>query len=224
MVQAMSSQFLQENAVGDSVKGFTEVQVRIRGKTNRADILVGVCYRPPNQDEEEDELFYKQLVIVSQSLALVLMGGFNWKYNTAEKKQSRRFLECVQDNFLTQLVRKPTREGALLGLLFVNREGLPAELEDRDREENKALIIQGEMVSDLLRHLDSHKSMGLDGIHPRVLREMVKVLTKPLCLTGKVTGDWKLSAVMPIYKKGWKADPRNYKPIRLTLVTGKIME
>ncbi|XP_027524045.1 E3 ubiquitin-protein ligase UHRF2-like [Corapipo altera] len=87
------------------------------------------------------------------------------------------------------------------------------------------------MVSDLLRHLDSHKSMGLDGIHPRVLREMVKVLTKPLsiiyqqpCLTGKVTGDWKLSTVMPIYKKGWKVDPGNSTPVSLTSVTGKIME
>ncbi|KAK4829954.1 hypothetical protein QYF61_008085 [Mycteria americana] len=35
--------------------------VRIRGKANKADIVVGVCYRPPNQDEETDELFYKQL-------------------------------------------------------------------------------------------------------------------------------------------------------------------
>ncbi|GAB0206513.1 hypothetical protein GRJ2_003116900 [Grus japonensis] len=26
--------------------------VRIRGKANKADIMVGVCYRPPNQDEE----------------------------------------------------------------------------------------------------------------------------------------------------------------------------
>ena len=35
--------------------------VRIRGKANKADIMVGVCYRRPNQDEEADEIFYKQL-------------------------------------------------------------------------------------------------------------------------------------------------------------------
>ncbi|KAM9590845.1 uncharacterized protein ACIBXB_005894 [Morphnus guianensis] len=75
------------------------------------------------------QIFYKQLGGVSQSLALVLMGAFNlpdvcWKYNTAERKQSRRFLECVEDNFLTQLVSEPTRESAPLDLLFVNREGL----------------------------------------------------------------------------------------------------
>ena len=95
-------------------------------QANKADILLGVYYRPPNQDEEADEVFYKRLAEVSQSLALVLVGDFNlldicWKYNTA---QSRRFLECVQDNFLTQLVDEPTRVGVSLGLLFTNREGL----------------------------------------------------------------------------------------------------
>ncbi|PKU34926.1 mitochondrial fission process protein 1 [Limosa lapponica baueri] len=103
--------------------------VRIRGRASKADIVVGVCYRPPNQDVEVDEMFYKQLAEVSRSLALVLVGDFNlpdisWAHNTAEREQSRRFLGCVGDNFLTQLVREPTREGALLDLLFVNREGL----------------------------------------------------------------------------------------------------
>ncbi|KAK4810520.1 hypothetical protein QYF61_004483 [Mycteria americana] len=48
------------------------------------------------------------------------------KANKADimSKQSRRFLECVADNFLTQLVRESTREGAPLDLLFANREGL----------------------------------------------------------------------------------------------------
>lgn len=35
--------------------------VRIRGKAKRADIMVGVCCRPPNQDEEAQKIFYKYL-------------------------------------------------------------------------------------------------------------------------------------------------------------------
>ena len=46
----------------------------MRGKANKADILLGVCYRPPNQDEDVGEVSYKRLSEVSQSLALVLMG------------------------------------------------------------------------------------------------------------------------------------------------------
>lgn len=103
--------------------------IKIRGKANKADILVGVCYRPPNQDDEDDEFFYKQLADVSKSPALVLAGDFNlldvcWELHMAEKRQSRRFLECIEDNFLLQLVNEPTRDGALLDLLFTNREGL----------------------------------------------------------------------------------------------------
>ena len=37
------------------------LRVKIQGRADKADILVGICYRPPNQDEETDEVFYKQL-------------------------------------------------------------------------------------------------------------------------------------------------------------------
>ncbi|KAK4831740.1 hypothetical protein QYF61_018870 [Mycteria americana] len=87
------------------------------------------------------------------------------------------------------------------------------------------------MVSDLLHHLDTHKSMGPDEIHPRVLKELADVLTKPLSiiyqqswLTGEVPADWRLANVTPIYKKGRKEDPGNYRPVSLTSVPGKLME
>ncbi|KAK4820376.1 hypothetical protein QYF61_025452 [Mycteria americana] len=87
------------------------------------------------------------------------------------------------------------------------------------------------MVSDLLHHLDTHKSMGPDEIHPRVLKELAEVLTKPLSiiyqqswLTGEVPADWRLANVTPIYKKGRKEDPGNYRPVSLTSVPGKLME
>jgi len=87
------------------------------------------------------------------------------------------------------------------------------------------------MDSDLLRHIDTHRSMGLDGVHPRVLIELVDVLIKPLSVTyqqswptRQVPDDWRLSNLTPIYKKGWKEDPGNYRPVSLTSVPGKIME
>ena len=32
--------------------------VRVRAKVNKADIMVGVCYRPPNQDGGADKILY----------------------------------------------------------------------------------------------------------------------------------------------------------------------
>ncbi|GAB0209462.1 mitochondrial enolase superfamily member 1 [Grus japonensis] len=57
------------------------------------------------------------------------MGDFNhpdicWRDNAAERKQSRKFLECIDDNFLLQVIEEPTRRGAMLDLLLTNKEGL----------------------------------------------------------------------------------------------------
>jgi len=104
-------------------------------------------------------------------------------------------------------------------------------LEDRDGEQNKPPIIQEEAVNELLCHLSTYKSMGLDGIHLRVLRELAEELAKPLSaiyqqswLTGEVPDDWRTANVTPIYEKGRKEDPGNYRPVSLTSVLGKIME
>lgn len=40
-------------------------------------------------------------------------------------------------------------------------------------EQNRSPTIQEEMVTDLC-HLGTHKSMELDGIHPRALRELAE--------------------------------------------------
>ncbi|KAK4810495.1 hypothetical protein QYF61_004275 [Mycteria americana] len=103
--------------------------VRIRGMENKADVTVGVYYRSPSQDDSTNELFYRQLGEISGSVALVLMGDFNfldinWEYHSAVTSKSGKFLKFVEDNFLTQVLSEPTRKNALLDLLFVNREGL----------------------------------------------------------------------------------------------------
>ena len=43
---------------------------------------------------------------------------------SSQRKQSKKFLECVEDNLLSQLVSETSRGGVLLDLLFVNGEGL----------------------------------------------------------------------------------------------------
>ena len=105
------------------------------------------------------------------------------------------------------------------------------DLEVWDATQNTPLVIQVETVRELLLHLDCHKSMGPDGLHPRVLRELAGVIAELLSavyqhswLSGEVPEDWRLADVTPIYKKGRMEDPGNYRPVSLTSVPGKVME
>jgi len=63
-----------------------------------------------------------------------------------------------------------------------------------------------------------HKSMGLDGIHPWVLRELVDEVAKPLYIicrrswqTGEDPTDWKRGNISPIFKNGKKRTSRELK-------------
>ena len=57
------------------------------------------------------------------------------------------------------------------------------------------------------------------------------LLTKPLTRlfnlslkTGNVPQGWKIANVSPIYKKGSKSDPKNYRPVSLTFIVSKVLE
>jgi len=53
----------QQAPVDSAASGFFPVwdMALLWERANEADVIVGVCYRPPNQDEEAEEIFYKQL-------------------------------------------------------------------------------------------------------------------------------------------------------------------
>ncbi|GAB0188484.1 hypothetical protein GRJ2_001313700 [Grus japonensis] len=120
------------------------LQVKIKGRAGTGDTIVGVCYRPPNQEDQKDKALYRQIGAASRSQALVLMGDFNhsnicWRDNTARHKQSRRFLECIDDNFLLQVIEKPTRRGVMLDLVLTNKERLVGNVKLKELSEQPGI-------------------------------------------------------------------------------------
>lgn len=67
--------------------------------------------------------------------------------------------------------------------------------------------------------------MGLDELHPQLLKECAaelaysfSILFNHSMLAGSLPQSWKVPNPIPIYKKGPKTDPLNYKLISLNLV------
>ena len=93
------------------------------------------------------------------------------------------------------------------------------------------ITITTSAVKAVLEGLDGNSAMGPDGIHPLLLKSCAPELAYPLCTIfrqslceGVVPEIWKESVVIPIFKKGSRNDPLNYRPVSLTSVSCKTME
>ena len=86
-------------------------------------------------------------------------------------------------------------------------------------------------VTKLLNGINPKKAQGPDEIPCRILRELDNELTPALTAifnqslkTGELPLVWNEAIVTPIYKKGDRNLPANYRPISLTCVCCKILE
>jgi len=106
-----------------------------------------------------------------------------------------------------------------------------AESKGKSLEKEDLSAVSEDQVQDHLKNLKAHKSTGPDEIHPQVLRKLEDEVAKLLPIifqrswpSGEVPTDWKRGNKSPIFKRGRKDDPGNYRQVSLTSVPGKIME
>ncbi|KAF7247351.1 hypothetical protein EYD10_06815 [Varanus komodoensis] len=80
-----------------------------------------------------------------------------------------------------------------------------------------------QMVKEYLGGINTFKSPGPDEFHPRVIKELVEEFSEPLAIifdkswkTGEVPDNWRMANIDPIFKKGGKGEPGNYRPVSLS--------
>ena len=91
--------------------------------------------------------------------------------------------------------------------------------------------VQSKGVHKLLLNLKIHKAAWPDCIPNFFLKiaadQMAPILTKLYQFslnTGEVPADWKNAFIVPVFKKGEKHIPSNYRPVSLTSVVCKLLE
>jgi len=91
-------------------------------------LLVGVCYRTPNNDIfnfDNNKRLNDLIVELGGSEMLLLMGDFNypdinWEDLSASSVSGQMFVDTLEDHFLVQHVKNNTRKDSLLDLVITN--------------------------------------------------------------------------------------------------------
>lgn len=158
-----------------------------------------------------------------------------WGYVKRKRKAKDAIGVLQREN--GELIKNNTEKAELLNTYFASvfsekghttTAGLHSAIEGTNEPKH---LIDREKVRELLANLNEFKSPGPDELHPRVLKELAEVIAEPLAVifekswtTGEVPVEWRRANVVPIFKKGNKVEPGNYRPVSLTSIPGKLLE
>ena len=83
------------------------------------------------------------------------------------------------------------------------------------------------MIAKKIKKMKDNKSPGVDGIPPKLLMEIVEQISTSLAklsLEGGIfPSEWKKANITPLFKKGSRNKPENYRPVSLTSVVCKLL-
>nr|GFB50161.1 hypothetical protein [Tanacetum cinerariifolium] len=116
---------------GESDSSVESLWIRLLG--SKSNVIVGACYRPPDQKPEGDLEMRKQIREVSTRDRVVVMGDFNyphidWVNSCSGHERETGFLDMLNDCALEQLVTEPTRGQVTLDLILCGTQDLVREV------------------------------------------------------------------------------------------------
>ena len=132
---------------------------------------------------------------------------------------------------------KPILETLTITYWYLRREGLPhipiniPKLPGPPNTEMPKFEITIQGVTKLLEGLNGRKAPGPDECPNLILKNaaneispFLKIIFDQSLQTGKLPDDWVDANVAPVFKKGDRHSPANYRPISLTCVCAKLLK
>ena len=148
------------------------------------------------------------------------------------KTKSSRIPETVH---LADVYRSDTKDQVnLFNEFFYEQFTKPSKYDihiNYNTGDSYAIDFSKSKIRKLLSEINVNKAMGPDGIHGKMLKNCSNSLAGPLSILFQISyykselpKDWKSANVVPVHKKGSKADIENYRPISLTSIVAKTLE
>ena len=185
-----------------------------------------------NRVNEEVRLTKKQRELkIAKDVKQNPKAFFNYISQKTKPKENVTNLINKDGNLTESDLEKAEVLNTFFGEVFTEEDGRDIEFSNKsDIILNNISITTEDMENKLLK-LNVNKSCGPDNLHPKILKELASELAYPLKLLfdktlseGRIPTKWKLAEVRPIFKKGDKSTPGNYRPVSLTSVCCKIFE
>lgn len=157
-----------------------------------------------------------------------------WKY-VQSKTKVKESIQCIIDQgvIYSDNEHKADLLNKFFHSVFISEsdtDNLP-NFVTRTNQTLENVEITETIVKKHLNKIKESKSQGSDGIHPKLIKETVTSITKPVTKIytksmeeSKLPQIWKVANITPIHKKGPKTDVSNYRPISLTSIICKTME
>ena len=157
-----------------------------------------------------------------------------WKYANSRLKSRARIPSLIQSNGSRATTSKEKADA--LNNFFAstftveNLEEIPETPTHPVDQLLSTVNITPEIVKSKLESLNSSKSPGPDKWHSHFLKELANIICIPLSILFNKSliegahNSWLQANITPIFKKGKRSSPTNYRPVSLTSTVSKIME
>ena len=216
-------------------KAYTREEGPLPGRPGNRDSASFVAYR--NVQNEVQKSIKRAKRKVERKLAKDRKGKSKSFFSYIKKKTSNRVSVGplkVED----EVVADSTKMASILNTWYCSMfteedtSNMPeAENLCKVGQELDSVEFTAEKVEKKLKKLRPTAAPGPDKIWARVAHDLATELSIPLAMVyskcmdeGVVPEEWKWANVTPIYKKGSKGLPGNYRPVSLTCILCKVME